>query len=106
MKAELQKMTSEDLYYAVPHESDEVGGIVADAVEVYWQVRRCGEPLDNVQIPENFYSKEDVNGDLDSNSRLKFLSLTEVKHLENIFVVYALVFAKVEVHPLHLYKCL
>jgi hypothetical protein len=50
MKAELQKMTSEDLYYAVPHESDEVGEIVADAVEVYWQVRRCGEPLDNVQI--------------------------------------------------------
>ncbi|XP_052092556.1 centrosome-associated protein 350-like isoform X2 [Mytilus californianus] len=75
MKAELQKMVSEDLYYAVPHESEEVRGIVADVVEIYWQSRRCGEPLDNVQIPDNYFSKEDINGDLDSNSRRVFKTL-------------------------------
>lgn len=75
MKAELQKMVSEDLYYAVPHESEEVCGIVADVVEIYWQSRRHGEPLDNVQIPDNYFSKEDINGDLDSNSRRVFKTL-------------------------------
>lgn len=75
MKAELQKIASEDLYYAVPHEREEVGGIVADCVEAYWQVRRCGEPLDNVKIPENYFSNEDTNGDLDSNSRRVFKKL-------------------------------
>lgn len=75
MKAELQKMASEELYYAVPHETDEVRGIVADAVEVYWQTRRCGEPLDNVQIPDSYYSNDDLNGDLDSNSKRVFKKL-------------------------------
>ena len=75
MKAELQKMASEDLYYAVPHETEEISGIIADAVDIYWQSRRCGESLDSVQIPDNYYSNEELNGDLDSNSRRVFKKL-------------------------------
>lgn len=73
----LSGKTSEDLF-VVPHERAEVESIVADAVDVFWNLRRCGEPWDDVTPPLTFLQegsnqtggkKETNHHDLVSGSR-------------------------------------
>ncbi|KAL8608223.1 hypothetical protein ACOMHN_016678 [Nucella lapillus] len=40
--------------FIVPHERSEVEAIVSDAVSVYWNLRRCGEPWEQAQPPPEF----------------------------------------------------
>ena len=73
-RSELQKLT-EELYYAVPHEREEVSDIVSSAVDTFWNQRRYGEPLDGVEPPTSYFSKEEEGEDLISNSKRVFKRL-------------------------------
>lgn len=71
---ELQKLT-EELYYAVPNKRSEIEKLVASAVDIYWNKRRYGEAIDNVEPPDMYFTKEDNNNDLENNSRRVFKKL-------------------------------
>lgn len=73
-RQEYRKLT-EEVFYAVPHEVQEVDNIVSSAVDEYWEQRRYGEPLTNLQPSEAFYTHEEIGSDLISNSRRVFKKL-------------------------------
>ncbi|XP_074655620.1 centrosome-associated protein 350-like [Tubulanus polymorphus] len=64
---ELQKLT-EQLFYAVPHKQNEVRGLVSQVVDVFWEKRRYGESMEDVEMPAKFYEQEEEGLDLESNS--------------------------------------
>ena len=74
-----RKATEEEIFYAVPHERSEVDEIVASAVGVFWNRRRCGEPLDRVDPDDSFFDDDDANDgnddSLESRSRRVFKRL-------------------------------
>lgn len=63
------------MFYAVPHEEKEIDSIVSSAVDEYWEQRRYGEPLSDLQPSEAFYTHEEIGSDLISNSRRVFKKL-------------------------------
>ncbi|XP_052789216.1 centrosome-associated protein 350-like isoform X3 [Mya arenaria] len=69
------KKLAEEVFYAVPHEEKEVAGIVGDAVDEFWQQRRYGESLTDLQPSQGFYTQEETGSDLISNSRRVFKKL-------------------------------
>ena len=73
-RSELQKLT-EELYYAVPHQREEVSNIVSSAVDTFWNQRRYGEPLDGVEPPSSYFNKEESGEDLVSDSKRVFKRL-------------------------------
>ena len=75
LKADLEKW-SEQLFYAVPHNKQEIVELVGDSVDVFWEMRRYGEPWENVTPPESFFSSEkDSSEDMSGRSRHAFKSL-------------------------------
>ncbi|BFZ05882.1 hypothetical protein BsWGS_08921 [Bradybaena similaris] len=44
----------EDIKPVVPHTKEEIAPIVSQAVEIYWEKRRFGESLEEVQVPPDF----------------------------------------------------
>ncbi|KAL4219357.1 hypothetical protein ACF0H5_021937 [Mactra antiquata] len=73
-RSELKKF-AEEVFYAVPHEEKEIGSIVSSAVDEFWEQRRYGEPLTDLQPTEAFYTHEEIGSDLISNSRRVFKKL-------------------------------
>ena len=73
-KLDLQKLT-EELFYAIPHKTQEVTKIVDNSIDIYWERRRYGESLDNVSPPAELFSKEDRGHDIESNSRRVYKKL-------------------------------
>ncbi|KAJ8300301.1 hypothetical protein KUTeg_021820 [Tegillarca granosa] len=73
-RVELQKLT-EELYYAVPNKRSEIEKLVANAVDIFWNKRRYGEAINNVEPPDTYFTKEDNNNDLENNSRRVFKKL-------------------------------
>ena len=73
-RSELQKL-AEELYYAVPHQRDVVSDIVSSAVDTFWNQRRFGEPLEDVEPPSSYFNKEELGDDLVSNSKRVFKRL-------------------------------
>lgn len=69
------KKFAEEVFYAVPHEEKEIGTIVSSAVDEFWEQRRYGEPLNDLQPSEAFYTHEEIGSDLISNSRRVFKKL-------------------------------
>ncbi|XP_071097553.1 centrosome-associated protein 350-like [Haliotis cracherodii] len=65
----------EEVVFAVPHQQDEVESIVASAIDVYWNCRRCGEPMDNVEPPEEYFKSAENGRDMASHSRRVFKQL-------------------------------
>nr|KAG5710507.1 hypothetical protein BaRGS_013153 [Batillaria attramentaria] len=59
-----QKSTEETGLYIVPHQRAEVEGIVADAVSIFWNLRRCGESWESAAPPASFLqeSAQDSGG--------------------------------------------
>ena len=66
---------AEEVFYAVPHDRQEVNGIVSGAVDEFWEQRRYGEPLSDLQPSKAFYTHEEIGSDLISNSRRVFKKL-------------------------------
>ncbi|XP_064650175.1 centrosome-associated protein 350-like isoform X3 [Lineus longissimus] len=73
-KLELQRLT-EEVFYAVPHKDAEVKGIISEVVDVFWERRRYGEPLDDVEPPMEFLTKDDKGQDIETNSRRVYKKL-------------------------------
>lgn len=69
------KKFAEEVFYAVPHEEKEIDSIVSGAVNEFWEQRRYGEPLTDLQPSEAFYTHEEIGSDLISNSRRVFKKL-------------------------------
>ncbi|XP_046543377.1 LOW QUALITY PROTEIN: centrosome-associated protein 350-like [Haliotis rubra] len=65
----------EEVVFAVPHQQDEVESIVSSAIDVYWNCRRCGEPMDNVEPPEEYFKSAENGRDMASHSRRVFKQL-------------------------------
>ncbi|XP_053380669.1 centrosome-associated protein 350-like isoform X2 [Mercenaria mercenaria] len=73
-RSDLKKF-AEEVFYAVPHEEKEIDSIVSSAVDEFWEQRRYGEPLTDLQPSEAFYTHEEIGSDLISNSRRVFKKL-------------------------------
>ncbi|KAL3872014.1 hypothetical protein ACJMK2_039985, partial [Sinanodonta woodiana] len=74
-QSELRRLTDE-VFYAVPHKNEEVSKIVSSAVDIFWNQRRCGEPLEGLEPPDSFFSKEEEDGqDFISNSQRVYKKL-------------------------------
>lgn len=73
-RSDIGKLT-EEVLYAVPHERAEISSIVSSAVDEFWEQRRYGEPLADLQPSEAFYTHEEIGSDLISNSRRVFKKL-------------------------------
>ncbi|XP_055958069.1 centrosome-associated protein 350 [Patella vulgata] len=58
----------EKIVYAVPHEKAEVERIIDNAIDIYWNARRCGEPFTGVVAPESFYDTKDENLTMEKQS--------------------------------------
>lgn len=69
------KKFAEEVFYAVPHEQKEIDSIVSSAVDEFWEQRRYGEPLTDLQPSEAFFTHEEIGLDLISNSRRVFKKL-------------------------------
>ena len=70
---DLQKLT--EVFYVVPHHHDDVERLAQDALDEYWQMRRCGESWDSVEVPQTFYSSDDLKGDMESSSKRVYKKL-------------------------------
>ncbi|KAK3594699.1 hypothetical protein CHS0354_001651 [Potamilus streckersoni] len=74
-QSELQRLTDE-VFYAVPHKNEEVSKIVSSAVDIFWNQRRCGEPIEGLEPPDSFFSKDEEEGqDFISNSQRVYKKL-------------------------------
>lgn len=69
------KKFAEEVFYAVPHEQKEIDSIVSSAVDEFWEQRRYGEPLTDLQPSEAFFTQEEIGLDLISNSKRVFKKL-------------------------------
>ncbi|XP_052223990.1 centrosome-associated protein 350-like [Dreissena polymorpha] len=70
------KKASEEVSYAVPHEEHEIKNIVSSAVDEFWEQRRYGEPLADLQPSDAFLKPEPQSGtDIVKKSRLVFKKL-------------------------------
>jgi hypothetical protein len=58
--------------YAVPHEEKVINSIISSAVDEFWEQRQYGEPLTDLHPSEAFYTHEEIDSDLLSNSRRVF----------------------------------
>ena len=74
LRLDLQKVSQEP-FYAVPHKAEQVGPLADNAVGVYWEKRRYGESWTEVDVPENYFSKEDRGGDMESRSKKAYKKL-------------------------------
>ncbi|XP_041369812.1 centrosome-associated protein 350-like [Gigantopelta aegis] len=66
---ENDRKVSEEIFYAVPHDRAEIDEIVASAVSIFWNRRRCGESMDQVEPTDSYFSTEDSGDTLESKSR-------------------------------------
>lgn len=63
------------MFYAVPHEKEEIQEVVSSAVDIYWETKRDGGALDAVEPPEDFFMDEDNNNDIEGKSRKVYKKL-------------------------------
>lgn len=56
---------TEEITPVVPSSKEEVAHIVTRAVEIYWESRRYGEPLEGVTVPPDFLSDAENEKNLD-----------------------------------------
>lgn len=75
LKLDLRKVSQEP-FFAVPHKVADVQGLITSAVEVYWQMRRCGEPWDSLTSPpSSYFAPEDRGQDIESSNRRAYKQL-------------------------------